>query len=231
MANDETWQPARLFPITGIGGADEQERRGTSVLLAVMQSVKKFGQVLLTERCAAPTGKVETFIEVPFDLGPKRPRPDGLIRVTRGQKQWVALVEVKAGRVDLKAEQVNSYLDVAREQGFDAVITISHEVATTPGVHPVQVDRRKTRRVGLYHLSWSRIHTEALIQQTNHVVTDPDQAWILSEFIRYIEEPSPAPWISRTWAKSGPRSETTPPNTRCGPTIPRHLLSCLGSIS
>ena len=106
-----------------------------------------------------------------------------------GQKTWVALVEVKTGRIDLKADQVSMYLDVAREQNFDAVITISHQVATTPGVHPVQVDRRKTKRVALHHLSWSRIHTEALIQQANHTVGDPDQAWLLSEFIRYIEEP------------------------------------------
>jgi hypothetical protein len=189
MANDEAWQPARLFPITGIGGAEEQERRGTSVLLAVMQSVKEFGRALTT-RCGAPAGRIETFIEVPFELAAgSKVRPDGLIRVTRGQTMWRALVEVKAGRVDLRPDQLNNYLDVARANEFDAVITISHQVATTPGVHPVQVDRRKTKKVALHHLSWSRIHTEALIQQTNHVVGDPDQAWLLSEFIRYIEEP------------------------------------------
>ena len=60
---------------------------------------------------------------------------------------WTALVEVKTGRNDLEAEQVTTYLDVAREHGYDAVITISHQVATTPGVHPVTVDGRKTRKV------------------------------------------------------------------------------------
>ena len=188
MAIDEKWQPARLFPITGIGNPDEQERRGCSVLLAVLQSVREFGRAL-TSRCGAPAGTIETFIEVPFETGGASCRPDGLIRVTRGQRSWTALVEVKAGRNDLKADQVSTYLDVAREQNFDAVVTISHQIATTPGVHPVQVDRRKTRKVGLHHLSWSRIHTEALIQQANHTVSDPDQAWLLSEFIRYIEEP------------------------------------------
>ena len=188
MANDEKWQVARLFPITGIGNADEQERRGCSVLLAVMSSVREFGRAL-TVRCGAPAGSIQTYIEVPFETGGVHCRPDGLIRVARGQKTWTALVEVKAGRNDLKADQVSMYLDVARDRGYDAVITISHQVATTPGVHPVTVDKRKTRRVALHHLSWSRIHTEALIQQTNHTVSDPDQAWLLSEFIRYIEEP------------------------------------------
>jgi hypothetical protein len=183
---DDKWQPARLFPVTGIGGADEQERRGCSAFLAVVQSVREFGKVL-TMRCGAPAGTIETFIEVPFTLNDADFRPDGLIRVTRGQRSWVALVEVKTGRNDLKTDQLSTYLDIAREQGFDAVITISHQVATTPGVHPVTVDKRKLKKVSLMHLSWSRIHTEAVNEQTNQVVTDPDQAWILSEFVRYLE--------------------------------------------
>ncbi|MCU1459745.1 MAG: hypothetical protein JWL73_3837, partial [Actinomycetia bacterium] len=65
------------------------------------------------------------------------------------------------------------YLDVARAEGFDAVITISNEIATIPGVHPLAVDKRKLRKVGLYHLSWSEVHTEALIEQVNRLVSDP----------------------------------------------------------
>jgi hypothetical protein len=190
---DETWQPARLFPITGIGGADEQERRGCSAFLAVLKSVREFGRAL-TLRCGAPAGTIETFIEVPFTLGGAKFRPDGLIRVTRGQTSWTALVEVKTGRNDLKSDQIANYLDIAREQGFNAVISISHEVATTPGVHPVTVDKRKLKKVDLFHLSWSRIHTEALIEQTNQMVSDPDQAWILSEFVRYIENSKSGAW-------------------------------------
>jgi hypothetical protein len=188
MAIEEKWQPARLFPVTGIGNPDEQERRGCSVLLAVIQSVREYARAL-TVRCGAPAGSIETFIEAPFEIGGAHCRPDGLIRVSRGQRTWTALVEVKTGRNDLKVDQVSMYLDVARDQGYDAVITISHEIPTTPGVHPLVVDRRKTRKVELHHLSWSRIHTEALIQQTNHTVNDRDQAWLLSEFIRYLEEP------------------------------------------
>ena len=190
---EETWQPARLFPITGIGGADEQERRGCSALLAVLQSVREFGRTL-TMRCGAPAGTIETFIEVPFAQDGAKFRPDGVIRVTRGQRLWTALVEVKTGRNDLKPDQIASYLDIAREQGFDAVITISHQVATTPGVHPVTIDKRKMKRVDLVHLSWSRIHTEALIEQTNNIVSDPDQAWVLSEFVRYLENSKSGAW-------------------------------------
>jgi hypothetical protein len=188
QAVDEKWQRARLFPVTGIGNPNEQERRGASVFLAVLSSVKEFGRSL-TVRCGAPAGTIETFIEVPFELNGSHCRPDGLIRVRRGQRTWTALVEMKTGRNDLEPDQVSMYLDVAREHEYDAVLTISHQVATTPGVHPVVVDRRKTRKVGLVHLSWSRIHTEAKIQHANHEVSDPDQARLLSEFIRYIEDP------------------------------------------
>lgn len=184
----ETWQPARLIPVTGLAGPDEQERRGSSALLAVISSVREFGRALTT-RYGAPAGTIDTFIEVPFILGDASYRPDGLIRVQRGKRQWTALIEVKTGRNQLNVEQVTAYVDIARQEGFDAVITISNEISTTPGVHPVRVDGKKLKRVALHHLSWSQIHTEALIERFNQAISDPVQSWILTEFIRYLEYP------------------------------------------
>jgi hypothetical protein len=185
MATDEVWQPARIIPVTGMTGADE---RGCSAFLAVLGSVREFGRAI-TSRFGAPVGAIETFIEVPFKLGDQTYRPDGLIRVRRGRRQWVALVEVKTGRNQLNANQISAYIDIAREQNFDAVVTISNQIPTTPGVHPVNVEKKKLRKVTLHHLSWSKIHTEALIERLNQTVTDPVQAWILTEFIRYMEYP------------------------------------------
>ncbi len=79
---EETWHAARLIPTSGINGAEEQERRATSALLAVMSAVREFGTAI-TKAMGAPSGAIETFIEVPFDLGERRVYPDGLIRVTR----------------------------------------------------------------------------------------------------------------------------------------------------
>ena len=87
MAEENPWNVARLIPTSGINGAEEQERRATSALLAVMASVKEYGRVLTT-RMGAPAGVLETFIEVPFLLGDKKVFPDGLIRVRRGSKVW-----------------------------------------------------------------------------------------------------------------------------------------------
>ncbi len=182
------WQEARLIPTSGITGNDEAERRATSALLAVMASVREFG-LAITRPLGAPSAPLETFIEVPFQLGDRKVQPDGVLRATRGSKRWTALVEVKTGSASLSREQVEAYLDVAREQAFDTVLTISNEIAPAPGVHPVSVDKRKLRRVGLFHLSWAEVLTIAVQQRVHRGVRDPDQAWILGELIRYLEHP------------------------------------------
>jgi hypothetical protein len=186
IAGFADWEVARLIPVSGINGSDEQERRGSSALLAVLASVKEFGRAI-TVPLGAPAGTIETFIEVPFQLGDRTVRPDGVIRVSRGKQVWTALVEVKTGRNDLQAAQLEAYLDVAREQQFDVVFTISNQLVGAPGEHPTEVDKKKLRKVNLLHMSWSQIHTEAVIQRVNRSVADPDQAWILAELIRYLE--------------------------------------------
>ncbi len=188
MTEQRRWEQARLIPVSGINGADEQERRGTSALLAVVNSVREFGRAVIGP-LGAPAGTPMAFIEVPFALGDKKVRPDGLIQVRRGSTVWTALVEVKTGVNELRAAQVEDYLDVAREQGFNAVLTISNQLAGAPGEHPLTVDGRRLRKVSLHHLSWSQILTEALVAQANKAVSDPDQAWMLNEFIRYLQHP------------------------------------------
>lgn len=183
---EENWHAARLIPISGIGGAEEQERRATSALLAVMRAVPQFTRALVG-RFGAPSGQFETYIEVPFDLVGKQVFPDGLIRCSRGQRSWTALVEVKTGRNTLESTQLETYLDVARAHGFDVLLTISNEISAIPGVHPTTVDKRKLRRVRMHHLSWTEVLTEAVMQKVHRGVSDPEQAWILGELIRYLE--------------------------------------------
>jgi hypothetical protein len=188
MAEEKPWNAARLIPTSGINGAEEQERRATSALLAVMSSVREYGRAV-TQPFGAPAGAMETFIEVPFELGGKKVFPDGLIRVKWGKKVWVALVEVKTGTNELQREQLENYLDVAREHRFDALITISNEIAPAPGVHPTAVDGRKLKSIAMHHLSWSEVLSLAVMQREFRGVADPDQAWILGELIRYLEHP------------------------------------------
>jgi hypothetical protein len=145
----EDWQRARLIPIAGIRGQDEQEARATSAFLAVLSVVPAFAQSILVP-FGAPRGKVETFSEVRFkDAAGKSHRPDGAILASRGAKAWSALVEVKTGTAPILEEQVNRYLDIARDNSFDCVITISNDIVASPTEVPYSYDRRKTRRVAL----------------------------------------------------------------------------------
>lgn len=184
---EETWLRARLIPISGLGGSEEKERRATSALLAVLGAVKEFGRAALG-RLGAPAGSVSTFYEVPFELNDgRRLRVDGLIRVRRGGRTWTLLVEVKTGPSELPQDQVEAYLEVVRENHFDGLLTISNQIVPVVGQHPVKVDGRKFGRLPLFHLSWTRILTIAHMVKEHQGVSDPDQAWILGELIRYLE--------------------------------------------
>lgn len=185
---EERWHEARLIPVSGINGAEEQERRATSALLAVMTAVREYVRAL-TMPLGAPAGTLEAYIEVPFLLGEARYYPDGLVRVRRGARTWTALIEVKTGDNLLEAQQLENYLDIAREQGFDALLTISNEIAATPAGHPTSLDKRKVKKVALHHYSWSEVLAAAVVQKEHRGVADPDQSWVLGELIRYLEHP------------------------------------------
>lgn len=213
MIVDEKWPVARLIPITSASGVEAQERNAASALLAVMASVKEFGRAIL-KPLGAHAGQITTFVEVPFTLDGKKIRPDGLITVSRGSKTWTALVEAKVGGSQLDPAQMNAYLDVAKENGFDAVLSISNHYVTASSSYPVEVDKRKLRKVSLFHTSWVGVLTEAVVQKEHRGVNDPDQAYILGELIRYLSDPRSgvvtfnnmgAGW---TKVKEGARSQT-----------------------
>ena len=184
----EGWQHARLIPTFGIRNQQEQEKRATSCLLAVMHGVPEFGYALLSELDAPKAPVIETFAEVRFkDANGKTVIPDGAIVCRRGKKTWTCLVEVKTGSAKLKDEQVGAYLDVARANGLDGVLTISTQITTNSSESPCSVDRRKLRgNLGLWHFSWWRVLTEAVVQQRYRGISDPDQEWVLRELIHYL---------------------------------------------
>ena len=183
----EGWRHARLIPTFGIRTQQEQETRATSCLLAVMHGVPECGHALLEELGAPKSPTIATFAEVWLkDCDGKTVIPDGAIICRRGKKSWTCPVEVRTGSARLKDEQVASYLHVAREHGFDGVLTISTQITATSDESPVAVDGRKLRTTGLWHLSWWRVLTEAVVQQRYHGISDPDQQRVLRELIHYL---------------------------------------------
>lgn len=182
---------ARLIPVI----ADtRREQRVASVFLATLAAIPEFARPLLST-VGFNLGKrsvTNTYTEVVLDPDKKaaKDRPDGLIVVTTGKKTWKALVEVKIGNALLDEEQVHRYLQLAKDKSIDAVITISNQFAVRADHAPVAASKVLLRRVGLYHWSWKSILTEAFLLQTNQAVADPDQAFILREFLRFLSHDS-----------------------------------------
>lgn len=152
-----------------------------------MHGVPEFGHALLKDLGAPRSPTIETFTEVRFkDRAGKTTIPDGAIVCRRGKAAWSCLVEVKTGSDRLKTDQVSGYLDLAGENDIDAVLTISPQITASSSESPVPVDKRKLRRTSLFHLSWWRVLTEAVVQQRYRGISDPDQEWVLSELIHYL---------------------------------------------
>jgi hypothetical protein len=184
---------ARLIPVPS-GGKDSRETAATSALLASMMAVSEFAQVM-TDLVGIRLGtyaKVASYTEVVVKTpsGPSKLRPDGLIHISTGKSDRYFFVETKTGNNDLDPQQVEEYLDLAKQVGVEGVITISNQYMPLPTMHPVPMPKSKQRGVDLYHWSWSVILTEAIIAAKHTGVKDPDQAYILGELIRFLEHPT-----------------------------------------
>src|SRR6056297_2348138 len=150
----EAGERARLIPVTT---ARQKELAAVSVVLAVFRIVPEYAKMML-EEVGAPWSKrskltalTEVCFKKPKQKRSQLPRPDGLLIIDTTRKEWTALVEAKIKNEQLHADQLENYLDLAKEFGVEAVITISNQFATNPSHHPVSVDKRKVKSVELYH--------------------------------------------------------------------------------
>lgn len=188
----ERAERARLFPILA---ETSKEGRTLSIFLATLAAVRELRTNLLNAigQRTGPTAKLRTYTEVKFkcakgeaDLG----RPDGLLVLDTWGRRWTALVEAKVGKAEISPDQLERYLDLARKNKIDAVITISNQFSVIPQHHPLRINMTKYKGVELFHFSWMHILTEADLLTVNRDVGDDDQAYILSEFLRFISHES-----------------------------------------
>ncbi len=187
LAENDSWRSARLFPASSLKNDREREIRATSILLSVMAHVPEFGR-RLTAGFGAPSGHIETFTEVTLPNGDSPRRPDGIIRIERAGKLWTALVETKTNGNPLKAQQVQDYMDIAARRGYEAVITLSNDVALegSPLVL-VKVDGRRKHKVALWHLSWAEVTHQAQMLIRHEGVRNEIRAWMLQELLQYLQ--------------------------------------------
>ncbi|MFH9583709.1 TerD family protein [Streptomyces luteogriseus] len=187
LAENESWRQARLFPVSALKNDRDRETRATSVLLSVMAHVPRFGR-RVTAPFGAPSGRMETFTEVSLPHGDTPRRPDGVIRVERAGKLWTALVETKTNGNPLKSDQVQAYMDIAARRGYEAVITLSNDVALegSPLVD-VKIDRRRKHQVALWHLSWAEVAHQAQMLIRHEGVGNAARTWLLQDLLHYLQ--------------------------------------------
>lgn len=175
-------ETARLFPVLA---TTSKEGRTTSIVLACLSTVAEFGSELMASLSVrvGKRARIRAFTEVVFkDQNPNmKDRPDGLIVVAIGSKEWRALVEAKVGNSDLEADQIERYRALAKDNGIDCVITISNQFATNPSSHPLEEVRKSRSKIPVYHWSWMHILTVADLLINRDDVKDSDQLRILNE--------------------------------------------------
>jgi len=177
-------EPARLIPILAEG---KKEERASSALLATISIVPDFAKKLL-EPFNVKIGSrttIECFTEVRFDEYEEL-RPDGLIVVRNGKKVWTAIVESKVGTAKLEQTQFDNYANLARKCGVDALITFSNQYAVRSDHHPLAVPNKTLKFIQVGHISWLAVKSEALLLCSNRGLDDPEQAFILTEFLRFL---------------------------------------------
>ncbi|MAB25150.1 MULTISPECIES: hypothetical protein [Pseudomonas] len=183
---------ARLIPVV----ADtNREQRAASIFLAALRGVYEFRQVMfasLGHRVSARARMgawTEVALECDLDI-PKKDRPDGLVQLVTGSKQWAALIEAKIGSNEVGEEQLKRYLLQAKKNKIDAVITITNQFVALPNHHPVKIPKTLLKGVELYHWSWMYAVTQATLLLDSGDITSPDQRFILEEVLRYFSHDS-----------------------------------------
>lgn len=184
-------EAARLFPVLS---TTSKEGRTTSIVLACLCKIDEFGARLLSsvgQRVGA-RASVDTYTEVVFQnqSGGNKDRPDGLIVLRVGNREWRALVEAKVGSNDLEADQIERYRVLAKENNIDCLITISNQFATAPDSHPIEQVRKSRSRIPVYHWSWMHILTTADLLISGEQVADLDQLILLNELRRFLTHES-----------------------------------------
>ena len=184
-------ESARLFPVLS---TTSKEGRTTSIVLACLTKIDELAKALLAsaDQRVGSRAKIECYTEI---VPAKRPsemkdRPDGLIVLRVGTREWRAFVETKIGNSELDADQIERYRNLARDNDVDCVVTISNQFATAPTVHPLEAVRKSRSKIPVIHWSWMHVLTTADLLISRNDVADNDQLLLLNELRRFLAHES-----------------------------------------
>jgi len=200
--------PARLFPVLS---ESRKEQRTLSIVLATMISVRPFATRLLDE-LGVSVGKrstVSCFTEVTLtnEIKGLKDRPDALIVVETRKKSWSALVEAKVKKENVGTDQLERYIELAKANNIDAVLTITNELTPAPAINPSPISKSLPKKIGLFHFSWASILTNAflLAASKDDPFENDNEVFLISELIRYLEDKGsgrlPLEQMNKDWPK------------------------------
>lgn len=177
---------ARLFPI----GNSDSETSTVSIFLASLGAVKEYREELLSQigikKINNKNIELHTYTEV--SGGNSENRPDGLLVITSGKHnpviEWAGFVEAKVRDNTLDAEQIERYVDFAREIGINDIITVSNYLSTTPMDSPIT---SKKNKFNLYHWSWTYLKVTASRLIRTEAIEDTDHIFMLRELRKYFD--------------------------------------------
>jgi len=182
--------PVRLLPIQSDSA---REARAVSTFLSCLKTIRPLAVPLLGEFgvTIGQRSRIECWTEVELrrPVGDRKLRPDGMISVQSGTKVWRALVEAKTGSNPLDPAQVEAYMRLARENGLDALITLSNQFAPRVSHAPVVVNRHLRRSVDLYHPPWKSVLTKARLALLDPAGMNDHEHFMLEEFVHFLEQP------------------------------------------
>ncbi|MCF6291924.1 MAG: hypothetical protein L3J04_00870 [Robiginitomaculum sp.] len=184
-------EQARLFPVLSM---TSKEGRTTSIVLASLTKVRQLGAELLAtvNQKVGKSAEISAFTEVVFKKQKKdtKDRPDGMIVLKIGKREWKALIEAKVGSNQLDEGQIERYRAIAKENNIDCVITLSNQFATSPLHHPIESVRKSRSKIPVYHWSWMKILTAADLLISQGSVKDDNQLYLLNELRRFLSHES-----------------------------------------
>ena len=87
-------------------------------------------------RGASEAGRLLTDeAEKSFKVDEKKSISDGFVRVRREKRSWTAMDEKKKEKKEIAAEQLETYLDIGKEKGFEAKMTESSAMTADADQH------------------------------------------------------------------------------------------------
>jgi len=181
--NNIKLRDARLIPSFKLG----DEVGLASVLLSSIRMIREFRRMIMSDIKMIKGGQFFAYNEVVFPQF-KNCRIDGLaLKVKGGVIRDAAIFEMKNGSNEINKEQIEKYIDLARNCNIPRIVTVSNQFVSEPTQSPV--DLRSIKSVGIYHLSWTYILTLAhiLLFDNDINIEDPDQVELMKEVVKYFE--------------------------------------------